>query len=609
MGPIELNIAKLFQDPPGPGGGTGTSGLFELVLEGARRGSYAEEFSQINTAYDVAPRTREESSHRRDAEPLDLDRDDDARLAARALDRGHDDGDAKPEPRPSAAHDRAEYEEDLPSSRSEAAEPPRGTSAENATPGDRNQDTDETQDTDGTASVTQEAVYGLENTPSDAAATVAIPSEGASSQAIAPHAAAGGSVPTLNAAQAGSTAPTDILPKATPAGVDTPLPSPGHATAGAALAPTGPGGQSVTPAAGASPASTANMRATQTAKGEPATPSASTSDLSARQSALTAGRDGGPAMAVTIAQNGVTDRPAGSLTAATGLAAQQAAGQAVAAAPGQMKADNTGATPASGDSAAGNAQGQPNGATAKQGQPSGGDGQNNPQASGRHGASTNEVKAPAGPTPDARAFNGFISMRPGVANQPDVSIARGASALTPPAIALAGGTSLLPGAMSTSSVAQGLEFTRPSATAGTPAEQVALQIHKASDGAISRLNLTLHPAELGRVEIKMETAENGILRAVISAERPEALELLARDARGLERALQDAGLKTDSQSLAFDRQGANPGGDGRPGQDGERTDGHEENPADELGGEDEQLFDDGPRSGLPLGDDRVDISV
>ena len=608
MGPIELNIAKLFQDPPGSGGGTGTSGLFELVLEGARRGSYAADYSQNDTDYDAAPRTREESNHRRDAEPLDLDRDDDARLAARGLDRDHDDGDAKPEPRPSAAHDRAEYEGDRPPSRSEAVEPRRGTSAENGTP------TDETQDTDGTAvatadQVAQKTVTGRTDTPPDAAAPVAIPSEGASSQAIAPHAATGGSVPTLNAAQARSPAPTDILPKAASAGVDTPLPSPGHATAGAALDPTGPGGQSVTPAAGASPASAAGMRATQAAEGEPASPSASTSDLSARQSAATAGRDGGPAMAVTIAQNGVTDRPAGPLTAATGLAAQQAAGQAVAAAPGQMKADNTGATPASGDSAAGNAQGQPNGATAKQGQPSGGDGQNNPQASDRHGASTGEVKAPAGPTPDARAFNGFISVRPGVANQPDVSIGRGASALTPPAIALAGGASLLPGAASTSSVAQGLEFTRPSATAGTPAEQVALQIHKASDGAISRLNLTLHPAELGRVEIKMETAENGILRAVISAERPEALELLARDARGLERALQDAGLKTDSQSLTFDRQGANPGGDGRPGQDGERTAGHEENPADELGGEDEQLFDDGPRGGLPLGDDRVDISV
>jgi flagellar hook-length control protein FliK len=298
------------------------------------------------------------------------------------------------------------------------------------------------------------------------------------------------------------------------------------------------------------------------------------------------------------------------LTAATGLATQQAAGQAVAAAPGQMKADNTGATPARGDSAAGNAQSQSNGATAKQGQPSANDGgQNNPQASDRQGASTGEVKAPAGPMPDARAFNGFISVRPGVANQPDVSLARGASSLTPPAIALAGGTMLPQGAVSATNLNQILEFTRPTAAAGTPGEQVALQIHKASDSGLGRLNLTLHPAELGRVEVRMETAENGVLRAVISTERPEALELLARDARGLERALQDAGLKTDSQSLTFDRQGANPGGDGRPGQDGERMAESEDSGADELEAEAELAFDDGPRGGLPQDDDRVDISV
>src|SRR3546814_11737514 len=61
----------------------------------------------------------------------------------------------------------------------------------------------------------------------------------------------------------------------------------------------------------------------------------------------------------------------------------------------------------------------------------------------------------------------------------------------------------------------------------------------------------LHPAELGRIEVKLENASDGTLRAVISAERPETLDLLQRDARGLERALQDAGVQTDSGSLRF----------------------------------------------------------
>ena len=43
--------------------------------------------------------------------------------------------------------------------------------------------------------------------------------------------------------------------------------------------------------------------------------------------------------------------------------------------------------------------------------------------------------------------------------------------------------------------------------------------------------------------------------AVVSAERPETLDLLQRDAAGLRQALQDAGLSTDSKSLSFNLQG------------------------------------------------------
>jgi hypothetical protein len=41
---------------------------------------------------------------------------------------------------------------------------------------------------------------------------------------------------------------------------------------------------------------------------------------------------------------------------------------------------------------------------------------------------------------------------------------------------------------------------------------------------------------------------------MIIAERPETLDILQRDIRVLERALQDAGLKTDQNSLSFDLQ-------------------------------------------------------
>jgi len=74
-----------------------------------------------------------------------------------------------------------------------------------------------------------------------------------------------------------------------------------------------------------------------------------------------------------------------------------------------------------------------------------------------------------------------------------------------------------------------------------------------------QINIKLHPAELGRIEVKLESNHDGTLRAVISAERHETLDLLQRDARGLERALQDAGVKTDSGSLNFNLRGQNQG--------------------------------------------------
>src|SRR3546814_9101110 len=61
------------------------------------------------------------------------------------------------------------------------------------------------------------------------------------------------------------------------------------------------------------------------------------------------------------------------------------------------------------------------------------------------------------------------------------------------------------------------------------------------------------------LEVKLENASDGTLRAVISAERSETLDLLQRDARGLERALQEAGVKTDSGSLSFNLRGQGQG--------------------------------------------------
>lgn len=100
----------------------------------------------------------------------------------------------------------------------------------------------------------------------------------------------------------------------------------------------------------------------------------------------------------------------------------------------------------------------------------------------------------------------------------------------------------------------------------TPAEQVAVQVVRAAGQQIDHLQLTLEPADLGRVDVRLELGPDNRLSLVVTADRPETLDLLQRDARALERALQDAGLKTESDSLSF-----NLRGEGRNDRDGTRT--------------------------------------
>ena len=82
-------------------------------------------------------------------------------------------------------------------------------------------------------------------------------------------------------------------------------------------------------------------------------------------------------------------------------------------------------------------------------------------------------------------------------------------------------------------------------------EQVAVNIKNAIGEGADKISIKLHPTSLGRVEVRMEIAKDGQLSAVILAEKPETLEMLRSDVRGLERALQEAGLKTDAGSLNF----------------------------------------------------------
>ncbi|HEX6979957.1 MAG TPA: flagellar hook-length control protein FliK [Alphaproteobacteria bacterium] len=91
--------------------------------------------------------------------------------------------------------------------------------------------------------------------------------------------------------------------------------------------------------------------------------------------------------------------------------------------------------------------------------------------------------------------------------------------------------------------------------------QVAVHVTKAAIEGNDRISIRLSPAELGRIDVRLDFSPDGRVQAVFAADRPHTVELLQRDARDLARALQDAGLQTDSGSLSFNLRNGGHGND------------------------------------------------
>ncbi len=115
-----------------------------------------------------------------------------------------------------------------------------------------------------------------------------------------------------------------------------------------------------------------------------------------------------------------------------------------------------------------------------------------------------------------------------------------------------------PQAQTTAPTSQAANTAAPTA-AGTaqtaqqtvPLAGVGVEIaSKAIEGKKS-IEIRLDPPELGRIEVKMNVDRNGHISSHVIADRQDTLDLLKRDSSGLERALQDAGLKTSDSGMQF----------------------------------------------------------
>jgi flagellar hook-length control protein FliK len=100
-----------------------------------------------------------------------------------------------------------------------------------------------------------------------------------------------------------------------------------------------------------------------------------------------------------------------------------------------------------------------------------------------------------------------------------------------------------------------LTATAATATAATatavPLSGVPIEIAAAARAGKTRFDISLDPAELGRIDVRINVDRNGQVTSHLTVEKPETLSMLRQDAPQLQRALDDAGLKTGSNGLSF----------------------------------------------------------
>lgn len=96
---------------------------------------------------------------------------------------------------------------------------------------------------------------------------------------------------------------------------------------------------------------------------------------------------------------------------------------------------------------------------------------------------------------------------------------------------------------------------------------MGVQIARALDAGGNDLLIKLDPRHMGRIDVRLSFDHDGVLRAVMSADSSTAADMLRRESTDLNRALVDAGIRADGQSLRFDTRA----GGGQSGQDGSQN--------------------------------------
>ena len=132
----------------------------------------------------------------------------------------------------------------------------------------------------------------------------------------------------------------------------------------------------------------------------------------------------------------------------------------------------------------------------------------------------------------------------------------------------------LPAAAAAVAPANALSVTA-AANAPVPLSGLAVEIAASATAGKSHFEIRLDPADLGRIDVRIDVDRNGQVTSHLTVERPETLSMLRQDAPQLQQALDDAGFKTGDSGLQFSLRdqsfsGQNNGNDSGSGSNAQR---------------------------------------
>jgi flagellar hook-length control protein FliK len=84
-----------------------------------------------------------------------------------------------------------------------------------------------------------------------------------------------------------------------------------------------------------------------------------------------------------------------------------------------------------------------------------------------------------------------------------------------------------------------------------PLSGLAVEIAASATAGKSHFEIRLDPADLGRIDVRIDVDRNGQVTSHLTVEKPETLSMLRQDAPQLQQALDDAGFKTGDGGLQF----------------------------------------------------------